>query len=92
MTAPVRHPEIRLDALEVFKLRCWARAYLWAACELDLHAAVDKLQADAVESGLVDEIGQNAVDITARKRFSVAPKLVMTVFPLGGACSNRGAK
>jgi Holliday junction resolvase RusA-like endonuclease len=31
------------------------------------------------------------VEITARKRFSVAPKLVMTVFPLGAACSNRGA-
>jgi len=32
------------------------------------------------------------VEITARKRFSVAPKLVMTVFPLGAACSNRGAR
>jgi len=31
------------------------------------------------------------VEITARKRFSVAPKLVMTVFPLEAACSNRGA-
>ena len=31
------------------------------------------------------------VEITARKRFSIAPKLVMTVFPLGAACSNRGA-
>jgi Holliday junction resolvase RusA-like endonuclease len=29
------------------------------------------------------------VEITARKRFSIAPKLVMTVFPLGAACSNR---
>ena len=31
------------------------------------------------------------VEITARKRVSVAPKLVMTVFPLAAACSNRGA-
>jgi Holliday junction resolvase RusA-like endonuclease len=31
------------------------------------------------------------VEITARKRFSVAPKLVMTAFPLAAACSNRGA-
>jgi Endodeoxyribonuclease RusA len=31
------------------------------------------------------------VEISARKRFSIAPKLVMTVFPLGAACSNRGA-
>jgi Holliday junction resolvase RusA-like endonuclease len=32
------------------------------------------------------------VEISARKRFSIAPKLVMTVFPLGAACSNRGAR
>jgi Holliday junction resolvase RusA-like endonuclease len=32
------------------------------------------------------------VEITARKRFSIAPKLAMTVFPLGAACSNRGTK
>jgi Holliday junction resolvase RusA-like endonuclease len=31
------------------------------------------------------------VEITARKRFSVAPKLVMTVFPLAAAFSSRGA-
>jgi hypothetical protein len=61
MTAPVRHSELRLDPLEVFKLRCWARAYLWAACELDLHQAVDVLQADAVRDGLVDTVGQSEV-------------------------------
>jgi Holliday junction resolvase RusA-like endonuclease len=32
------------------------------------------------------------VEITARKRFSIAPKLAMTVFPLDAGCSNRGAK
>jgi Holliday junction resolvase RusA-like endonuclease len=32
------------------------------------------------------------VEISARKRFSVSPKLVMTVFPLAAGCSNRGAK
>jgi Holliday junction resolvase RusA-like endonuclease len=31
------------------------------------------------------------VEITARKRFSIAPKLVMTVFPLGAICANRAA-
>ncbi len=61
MNAPVHHSEIRLDALEVFELRCWARAYLWAACELDLHEAVDVLQADAVKNWLVDEVGQDEV-------------------------------
>jgi Holliday junction resolvase RusA-like endonuclease len=32
------------------------------------------------------------VEITARKRFSIAPKLAMTVFPLDAGCSNRGAR
>jgi Holliday junction resolvase RusA-like endonuclease len=32
------------------------------------------------------------VEISARKRFSIAPKLVMTVFPLDAGCSNRGAR
>jgi Holliday junction resolvase RusA-like endonuclease len=32
------------------------------------------------------------VEITARKRFSIAPKLVMTVFPLEAVCSNRAAR
>jgi len=32
------------------------------------------------------------VEITARKRFSSAPKLAMTVFPLDAGSSNRGAK
>jgi hypothetical protein len=47
--------------LEVFQLRAWARAYLWAACEFDLHEAVDVLQRDAERDGLVAEIGQDAV-------------------------------
>jgi hypothetical protein len=38
-----------------------ARAILWQACELDLNEAVDVLQAAAETSGLVDEIGQDAV-------------------------------
>jgi Holliday junction resolvase RusA-like endonuclease len=36
--------------------------------------------------------GSQIVEITARKRFSIAPKLAMTVFPLDAACSKRGAK
>jgi Holliday junction resolvase RusA-like endonuclease len=30
------------------------------------------------------------VEITARKRYGISPKLVMMVFPLDAACSNRG--
>jgi Holliday junction resolvase RusA-like endonuclease len=29
------------------------------------------------------------IDIMARKRFSITPKLVMTIFPLNATCSNR---
>jgi hypothetical protein len=50
-----------LDPVEVFRARCWARAYLWAAGEFDLHEAVDVLQADAERTDLVDEIGQDAI-------------------------------
>jgi tRNA A22 N-methylase len=61
MTAPIRHSEIRIDPLAVFKARAEARAILWAACEIDLHEAVDVLQADAVSTGLVAGLGQDAM-------------------------------
>jgi hypothetical protein len=37
-------PPVRVDPLDAFKLRSWARAYLWAAGEMELHEAVDGLQ------------------------------------------------
>jgi hypothetical protein len=45
----------------LFKARAEARALLYAACMIDLHEAIDPLQAFAVESGLVNQIGQDAV-------------------------------
>jgi hypothetical protein len=50
-----------LDPIVVFRARCEARALLWKVDALDLSEAVDKLQADAVRDGLVDEIGQDEV-------------------------------
>src|SRR5262245_14404420 len=44
-----------------FRIRAEARSILHDEHELDLHQAVDALQADAVASGLVDAIGQDAV-------------------------------
>lgn len=61
MTAPLRHQGIRLDPLEVFELRCWARAYLWSVCEFGLAEAVDELRHATVKNGLVDELGQDAL-------------------------------
>jgi hypothetical protein len=59
--ASSRKPAAKLDPTEIFRVRCEARALLYAHGELDLHDAVDGLQADAVASGLVDAIGQDAI-------------------------------
>ena len=47
--------------LTVLTLRAWARARLWQAGDLDLHGAVDMLQAAAVRDGLVANVGQDRV-------------------------------
>lgn len=47
--------------LQVFAERCEARALLWASGQLSLHDAVDKLQFDAVRTGLVRELGQDEI-------------------------------
>jgi hypothetical protein len=52
---------IRIDPLLAFVARAEARAILWAAREMDLHGAVDGLQADAVSTGLIERPGQDAV-------------------------------
>jgi hypothetical protein len=61
MSAPFRHQHARVDALAVFHARAEARALLWQAGEIDLHDAVDVLQADAERDGLVAAIGQDEV-------------------------------
>ena len=60
MSAPQRKTQT-VDPVLAFKARCEARALLFATGDLDLHDAVDALQAAAVASGLVAEIGQDAV-------------------------------
>ena len=69
MNAPIRHQQIRLDPLTVFKARAEARAILWAAREIDLHEAVDALQAAAETSGLVEKIGQDTVQAILHDAF-----------------------
>jgi len=66
MNVPARKPpvveqEIRADPVEVFVARAQARATLWAAGEISLHAAVDELWADAVRDGLVAKLGADEV-------------------------------
>ena len=57
---------------KIFKERCEARAILFAVGEYDLHDAVDVLQAAAEASGLVDQIGQDAVQAIISKAFANA--------------------
>jgi hypothetical protein len=55
--------------IEAFVLRCWARARLCAEVEMSLHEAVDVLQQDAENSGLVNLIGQDAVQAIMAAKF-----------------------
>jgi hypothetical protein len=66
MNVPVRKPlvaaeKIRADPVAVFVARAEARATLWAAGEISLHAAVDELWADAMRDGLVAKLGTDEV-------------------------------
>jgi hypothetical protein len=49
------------NPIEIFRERCGARALLVAEGVLDLQTAVDVLQFAAKRSGLIEQIGQDAV-------------------------------
>ena len=59
-----------VDPLKVFIARTEARAMLWQAGEFDLQEAVNALQAAAVRDGLVDSIGQDAVQEILSQAFA----------------------
>jgi hypothetical protein len=62
MSAPQRrHKTQTVDPVAVFIARAEAKALLFASGEIDLIEAVDALQAAAVASGLVADIGQDQV-------------------------------
>jgi hypothetical protein len=54
-------PPVRVDPLSAFRLRAWARAYLWSVGEYDLHTAADHLQRVAERDMLIERIGQDQV-------------------------------
>jgi hypothetical protein len=64
-----------VDPVLVFTARAEARALLVATGELDLIDAVDALQAAAVASGLVHEIGQDAVQAIMADAFAIVRRL-----------------
>lgn len=61
MTLSSAHAIQYVDPLDVLAARADARAYLWAIGEYELTEAVDALQAAAVRDGLIDQLGQDAV-------------------------------
>jgi hypothetical protein len=61
MTAGLATAEQHVDWLTVFEERCEARAYLVAIGEMNFHEAVDGLQHAAEQTGLVEQLGQDAV-------------------------------
>jgi hypothetical protein len=58
------------DPVAVFRARASARAHLWANCYYTLHEAVDVLQAAAVATGLVDQLGQDEVQRILAEAFA----------------------
>ena len=48
----------QIDPIEALRLRAWARARLCVEGILDLHEAVDRLQADAERDGIDTDIAQ----------------------------------
>lgn len=75
MTALRKPIASQILAVDIFHERAEARAILVEACVFDLQDAVDGLQADAERTGLVDDIGQDAVqkmmaDAFARPQFT----------------------
>jgi hypothetical protein len=70
-------PEIAQKPLpeNSFRARCEARAQLFAAGEIGLHEAVDVLQHDAEATGLVADIGQDAVQEVMSAAFAASTEL-----------------
>lgn len=60
----------KVPTIDAFHARCEARAWLVAEGELTLHEAVDALQENAVASGIVDAIGQDAVQAIMSAAFN----------------------
>jgi hypothetical protein len=69
--APSACEQPTVSPLAVLIARAEARALLWQAGELDLHEAVDELQAAAKDLGLVHEVGQDAVQAIIARAFEV---------------------
>jgi hypothetical protein len=61
-----------VDPLDVFRTRCQARSMLVDVGMLGLHEAVDELQAAAERDGLIERLGQDAVQQIMAAAFEAA--------------------
>ena len=71
VAAQVLQPTIEVAAstLDVFALRCWARAKLVEHGMMFLQEAVDGLQDLAISTDLVEFVGQDAIQAIMAKAF-----------------------
>jgi hypothetical protein len=79
MTSLAAKPVAKAGPLEVFVARAEARACLCREGDLDLHEAVDALQAAAVQTGLVGALGQDVVQAVMARAFAVVHEPAMIV-------------
>ena len=70
MTALAAKPAAMADPLEALIARAEARARLCREGDLDLHDAVDVLQAAAVRTGIVGALGQDGVQAILARAFA----------------------
>jgi hypothetical protein len=86
MNAPLKiNSATRLiPAIDVLKIRAQTRAELWWEYQIELHEAVDELQAYAERAGLLAQIGQDAVQAIIAEPFAripttIEPKAILQV-------------
>jgi hypothetical protein len=81
ISSSIPNAQAHANPVEVFTARCEARALLFANGEMSLRDAVDELQNAAVGHGLIDLIGQDAVQAIMGAAFAAVRLPVGPVMP-----------
>jgi len=79
MTAKPERAADALGPLEQLQARAWAVATAFALGKIDLITAVDRLQDYAFSRGLIDELGQDAVQQIISEAFAPARRIRVVV-------------
>jgi hypothetical protein len=91
MTASLKAKPVLNSTPEIFRACCEARAHLYSIGEYELEDAIDGLQEHAERHGLIEQIGQDAVQQIMVEAFRGVPDLVMGPVPRGVAQSTLDA-